>query len=110
MSDIIHRHQWFHGPEFLSQQTVREEVESPGISIDDDPEVKREVTACATNARDTERDVTNDLITRYSSWEKLFRTVAWILRYRVYLQAKAQKRTSVYHSPEVCSHYRSRST
>ena len=28
--------------------------------IDDDPEVKREVTACATNARDTERDVTYD--------------------------------------------------
>ena len=93
MPDLIHRHQWFHGPEFLSQQTVREEVEPPGVSIDDEPQVKREITVCATNARDTERDVMNDLITRYLSWEKLKGSLAWLLRCRVYLHAEARKKT-----------------
>ena len=36
MPDLINRRQWFHEPESLFQQTIREEVEPPGVSIDDD--------------------------------------------------------------------------
>ena len=45
-------------------QTFREKVEPPSASIDDDPEVNGEITACATNARDMEGEITKDFITR----------------------------------------------
>ena len=88
MRDLIHRHRWFQGPEFLSEQTVQQETEPPIVSIDDDPEVKRPPTACSTNIKN---DVMCDLVQRYSSWTRLKRATAWLLRYGEYLLAKARK-------------------
>ena len=80
------RSRWFQGPPCLSQLTV-EEGKSPEIDLEGDPEVKRSATAHATM---TTENVLSSLIERFSSWTKLKRTTAWLLRYRANLLSKVR--------------------
>ena len=77
---------WLSGPEFLKK---REEfwpfdptIRQPELS-DDDPEIKRETqlhNQSATSHRGEE--ILSKLIERYSSWDRLRRAVAWLLRFK----------------------------
>ena len=52
----------------------------------DDPEVKQTVVAATSSV---EPDlITSQMITRFSSWNKLLRTAVWILRYKEKLPMK----------------------
>ena len=53
---------------------------------EDDPEVKREAkTAVVTTQADGENDVLGRIISNFSSWFRLKKFIAWILRYRLKL-------------------------
>ena len=93
---------WFGGPQFLRQ---KEEFWPPDLILcqpeltDEDPEISQEV------------DVVSRLIERYSSWEKLRKAIAWILRFKIwfigrYLRSPAAvtgTTSSVLSVEEVCS-------
>ena len=79
---------WLNGPEFLKKNeefwpcdpTIRQ-PELP----EDDPEVKREnqsYSQSSTNHRSEE--VLSSLMKRFSSWERLRRAVAWLLRFKTW--------------------------
>jgi len=56
---------------------------------DDDPEVKREnQTYSQSSANHQSDDAFSRLIVRYSSWERLRRAVAWLLRFRTWFFVK----------------------
>lgn len=94
IADLADNRRWFHGPKFLSEVLIPDKNIPPTSIADDDPEVRKEkvVLACAP---DTQEDIIDQLIHRHSSWTKLKRAVAWLLRYKGYLLAKARKQTLV---------------
>ena len=60
---------------------------------EDDPEVKREAkTAVVTNQADGENDVLRRIISYFSSWFRLKKFIAWILRYRLKLLQSCRRR------------------
>ena len=87
MQDLMHNNRWLHRPEFLSRQRIESQVEPSEVNLEGDPEVKRDVTVTTTEVK---RDTVKDLIDKYSSWSKLKHGLAWLLRYRKYLLAKAR--------------------
>ncbi|XP_071948930.1 uncharacterized protein [Antedon mediterranea] len=77
--DMMTSEMWFTGPSFL----MEDESEWPQMPTDfntivEDPEVKT-VNAVTVKLND---DRINDLINRFSSWTKLIKVFAWILRWR----------------------------
>ena len=87
--DLINSN-WLSGPEFLS--TPENEWQLLAITEDlpsNDPEIKGKQITCVTEARKTFID---DLILRASSFHKLKRRVAWLLKFKEYLILKAQKK------------------
>jgi len=96
---------WLSGPEFLKK---REElwpcdptIRQPELS-DDDPEIKRETqlhNQSLTNYRGEE--VLSKLIDRYSSWDRLRRAVAWLLRLKTWFIERYRGR-SVNFRPQCC--------
>ena len=87
---MIRSRRWFHGPEFLSQQKHEEESQ-PLEDLDNDPEVKCATAAMTVHATQAERDILKDLIEGHSSWTRLRRITAWLLRYRANLLAKSRR-------------------
>ena len=81
MEQLLNSTRWLKGPSFLS----RKESEWPGMPKDlghipmDDPEVKKEITA---NCLNLQINATTNLIQYYSSWKKLKRAAAWLLKLR----------------------------
>ena len=76
---------WLNGPQFLRKK--REcwprdpTVHQPELS-DDDPEIKRDSQSCSQSlTHHRHPDVLSSLMERYSSWERLRRAVAWLLRF-----------------------------
>ncbi|XP_030842249.1 uncharacterized protein LOC105438717 [Strongylocentrotus purpuratus] len=82
---------WLTGPEFLLQEKEvwpedpaslkKEDV--PELDLQNDSEVKK-THVYATSSHDE----IDDLMTRYSSWDRLKRGIAWLLRYKQYLRSK----------------------
>ncbi|XP_068704307.1 uncharacterized protein [Montipora foliosa] len=106
---------WIGGPQFLRQ---KEEFWPPDLILcqpeltDEDPEIKRTVQLrCLALTNSQEVDVVSRLIERYSSWEKLRKAIAWILRFKIwfigrYLRSPAAATgttSSVLSVEEVCS-------
>ena len=90
--ELAHNPQWSHGPDFLLSSSIRANAQPSVPDIDDDPEVKQQqsITACSTIV-----DVTDDLLEKYSSWPKLKRVVAWLLRYCKNLLSRVKKQQPV---------------
>ncbi|XP_053402855.1 uncharacterized protein LOC128558076 [Mercenaria mercenaria] len=76
---------WMHGPEFLQKDESHwpSHLTKPELD-DDDTELKKEVVVNTTSAVETIQSI----IDRYSSWTKLRRAVAWLLRYKAYCRRK----------------------
>lgn len=83
---------WIEGPEFLWEAEEAWPVSNLDSDIAaDDPEVKKELTANAVIVEDIP-SATHQLISYFSDWRKLKRSVAWILKIRKALQEMSQKR------------------
>ena len=71
---------------------------TPAIS-DNDPEVKKKLQAFPTTS--CSEVTVEEIIGRYSSWEKLKRVVAWLLRYRRNLRKVIRHPASMPEKPEI---------
>lgn len=85
---MLKNNRWLKGPKFLWKDESHwpKLIEVPTLK-DDDPEVRKEAqiyTAAVHN------NVLEFVVSRYSSWWKLKKAVAWLLRYKKYLQMKVQ--------------------
>ena len=86
---------WIHGPPFLSSPLEMWPQRPAGMTSaipDDDPEIKSEKAAYTVNA--STRDPVVEIIERFSSWLRLKKIVAWILRFRSNLQKLVKSRKS----------------
>ena len=81
------------GPEFLLQAEETWPKRPTDISnIDnDDPEVKIP-TVCSTSSNKFDGSPLDRIIEHYSSWDRLRRIMAWILRYKAILQHQSKRR------------------
>ena len=98
------QHIWTHGPEFLTKPESEWPVENPGrdtTTSDDQVEIKAEFTAVVTK----EAQLALPDISRFSSWIRLMRTTAWIVRYVNNLRAKASSKPTVTCSELLPSEY-----
>lgn len=82
---------WLHGPDFLKgDRTDWPEVPRPMTVDDGDSEVKMVLNTFVTPQKHMTSSL-DDLLTRYSDWEKLQRCVAWLLRFKMYVIQKYSK-------------------
>lgn len=90
LDGMLNNNRWLKGPKFLWQDESHwpGSIEIPALT-DDDPEVRKEAQIYTATAQS---HVLDTLVSRYSSWWKLKIAVAWLLRYRKYLQAKVELR------------------
>ena len=84
---LIQNGRWLNGPEFLWKEENHwpQMITVPQMK-DDDPEVKKETCAYATVTTD---DVLGSLIEHYSTWWKLLRAIAWLIRFKNFLRNKS---------------------
>ncbi|KAK3722273.1 hypothetical protein QZH41_005187 [Actinostola sp. cb2023] len=90
---LIQNKRWIEGPTFL-WSTEDNWPQRPDASIvvqEDDPEVKLE-TKVVSLATSSETDPIDRMIHHYSSWHRLKKHMAWILRYRDNLLRACRKR------------------
>ncbi|XP_054272891.1 uncharacterized protein LOC128993157 [Macrosteles quadrilineatus] len=73
-SDI--QNKWLHGPQFLSLNCEHWPTQPPNLQVKEDQETKRQFTGLHA---DDEAKIID--VSKFSSWEKPTRIVAWILRY-----------------------------
>ena len=86
LEDLKKNDRWLKGPGFLWQEESEwpAMIEVPQLT-DDDPEVRKEIQVYTTVS---EVNPLDKLIQYYSSWWKLKRLVAWLLRYRRWLRGR----------------------
>ena len=84
---LIRNKRWLHGPEFLwkSDECWPSLGTIPNIP-DDHPEVKHEVQTYVIS----HKSIMNSFIEHYSSWNRLKRGVAWLLKYKLFLLSKVR--------------------
>ena len=85
--------QWIDGPQFLWKTKCIETEELNDISIpEDDPEVKQVTAAACQIQAEPSYDLhpIRKLINYYSTWRKLTRAVAWLLRFKSYLRGQIE--------------------
>ena len=83
---------WICGPNFLWEQESRWPAQPTTVREipDDDPESKRE-TRTFSAVSDAGANSMNKLLEKFSSWSRLKKIVAWILRYRDRLRASCER-------------------
>ena len=86
--DLSHfdTHRWLHGPDFLSLHKSEWNIDGECFKLpENDPEVKTEskVFSCATVA--VAVDEIDKIVQHYSSWYRLKRAIAWLLRFKDFL-------------------------
>ena len=87
---MLKNNRWLKGPKFLweTESHWPRMAEIPTLK-DDDPVVRKEAQIYAAVVQ---YDVLESLASSYSSWWKLKSAVAWLLRYKKYLQMKVELR------------------
>jgi hypothetical protein len=80
---------WIEGPNFLRHpmDTWPKMAEIPELSFED-CEVKREATVCATAVTANVDDPVEKILKRYSSWHRVCKAIAWLLRFKKWLRCK----------------------
>lgn len=97
VDDLLTNKGWIEGPEFLWKQE-EEWPESPLEDLDivgDDPEVKKELVTNVLTV--SAPSATYQLITYFSDWKKLKRSVAWILKLKTTLLEMIRKKNQLSH-------------
>lgn len=91
--EFIHKNRWINGPSFLweAEDCWPRQPNIPAEIKEDDPEVKKERKAFSV-ASTVEDDSLNRMIQSCSSWYKLKKLMAWILRYRCNLLRECCRR------------------
>lgn len=81
---------WLHGPHFLSGGECEwpDAPEDLGHLPHSDPEVKRDITV---NCLKLQTNATSSLIQYFSSWKKLLKAVAWLLKLKNLLLLQSRK-------------------
>jgi hypothetical protein len=89
LENLMKNNRWITGPQFLWQEASSwpAMIEIPKLK-DDDPEVRKEIQVYTTASDENPLD---KLIQYHSSWWKLKRSVAWLLRYRRWLFEKSKE-------------------
>ena len=90
VDSVISKNRWINGPDFLWEPESKWPVQPVAQMPDDDPEIKRESQALLslTNAG---TNYINQLLEYFSSWSRLKKFVAWILRYREKLKQSSKR-------------------
>ena len=91
--DLVHSERWVKGPEFLwkAQDSWPQQPECFGKLADNDCEVKHGSQVYATQTKDMSKEnIVDQLFKYYSSWYKLKRAVAWLLRIKQLLHSRVQ--------------------
>ena len=90
VDSLISKNRWINGPDFLWEPESKWPVQPVAQMPDDDPEIKRESQALLslTNAG---TNYINQLLEYFSSWSRLKKFVAWILRYREKLKQSSKR-------------------
>lgn len=84
---------WFQGPSFLSKPVDwSEQPQQSTYLSESDEEVKTSAAVSCTNPGVDNTDPVNQLVEYYSSWYRLKKATAWILRLREILQYLSEKR------------------
>jgi hypothetical protein len=97
ITDFIHLDEWKHGPTFLwneSLNTFPSKSELNLVVENNDPEVKGtvKIKACQTKV---ENDTMENLFKSTSSWYRLKRRVAWLLKIKECLRSKTKLETTL---------------
>ena len=91
VDSIIFKNRWINGPDFLWEPESRWPVQPVAQMSDDDPEIKRESQALL-SLTNTGTIFINQVLEYFSSWYRLKKFVAWILRYREKLKQSSKRR------------------
>lgn len=93
IDSLIKKNRWIRGPDFLWEQESRWPAQPITVReiSDDDPEIKRETHTFFT-VSDAGTNSMNKLLEKFSSWSRLKKIMAWILRYRDGLRASCERR------------------
>ena len=88
VDSIIKKNRWICGPNFLWEQESRwpEQPTTVKEIPDEDPDIKREIRPFSA-VSDAGANSMNKWLEKFSSWSRLKKIVAWILRYRDRLRA-----------------------
>jgi hypothetical protein len=91
---MVDNARWLEGPMFLQKEETlwptKHSSSSSGSSAVplDDPEVRKEFQAHHTVDRHEEQELLDVMINRYSSWYRLRKGIAWLLKFKEYLTNK----------------------
>ena len=89
---LIRSQRWFHGPSFLVEDDSTW-PDLPELNVDSAQlETKAGANCCAAINCDTSESVIDRLCQRYSSFYKLKKSVAWLLRVKTFLMNRAHKK------------------
>ena len=93
---FVTNERWFNGPRFLWKESSMWPLSPSGLDqdLEEDPELKRTVRTALTTA---DPDLLSAFFQHYSSWHRLQRAVAWILRVKSKLKEKTKKRSTSPH-------------
>ncbi|XP_072168946.1 uncharacterized protein [Diadema setosum] len=86
--DFVENSRWLTGPEFLQEE--EDAWPKPPDVLPDLPEGDVEVKKTV-DVNYTQTEMSRDLLQCYSTWDKLMRSVAWLLRYKEFLRMKVTR-------------------
>ncbi|KAL9951191.1 hypothetical protein ACROYT_G043811 [Oculina patagonica] len=91
---LLSNDRWTQGPDFLtkSEESWSQRPADLGKISADDPEVKKTAKTFANEASKQIEDYMSKVFERFSSWTRLRKIVAWILRYKNILRRQVQRR------------------
>ena len=86
--ELIESKRWLYAPQFLwgSEEEWPKRPADMGDVQEDDPEIKRFGKSFTTKAQEEENATIDDILKQFSSWYKLKKIVAWLIRYKAILR------------------------